>query len=95
MHTIRASDKFDKQFAKLDKPNQILVNAEIEKLKENPELGEKLTRELRGYYSLHCDNFRVIYLLASASENLISLVWVGHRSRVYEDFTRYLALVSR
>lgn len=87
MSKIFASKKFQKQFSKLPKHIQKQLNNEIEKLRNDVNIGEPLKKELEGLLSLHVKNFRVIY---SVKENTIYLAVVGHRSRVYEDLKRYL-----
>ncbi len=83
---IKITDKFDKQFSKIDRASQRRISLELEKLTSNRYAGEKLVRDLKGYYSLHCDDFRVIYHVDDSDE--VILLAVGHRNRIYANVHR-------
>lgn len=87
MSEILASKKFQKQFSKLPKSVQRQLNKEIEKLRNDVNIGEPLKGDLEGLLSLHAKDYRVIY---SVKEEKIYLAVVGHRSQVYDDLKRYL-----
>ena len=84
---MKVTDKFDKQFSKIDRASQKRISSELEKLTNDRYAGMKLVRELKGYYSLHCDDFRVIYQVDDKADEVI-LVAVGHRNRIYANVQR-------
>ena len=66
-----------------------IVKSNIQKLKENPCLGNALERELSGYYSLSMRRFRVIYKI-DYQNHVIQIHYVGHRKYIYEVFKELL-----
>jgi mRNA-degrading endonuclease RelE of RelBE toxin-antitoxin system len=95
LHKLNPSKKYEKNFEKLDKPDQIAIHAEVEKLQNDPFMGKKLEGKLREFYSIHCGkegNIRVIYYPSDNPEKLVNLVWCGHRKTVYKEFERFLGV---
>jgi addiction module RelE/StbE family toxin len=84
---IFASKKFQKQFSKLPTDIQRLIDKEIQKLRNDSNIGEPLKGELDGLRSLHIKDFRLVY---SVKGNGVYLSVVGHRSHVYDDLKQYL-----
>ena len=62
------------------------VKAAIRALSEDPHLGEPLLRELDGHWKYRVRRFRIVYTVHSRN-NVIRIVAVGHRRRVYEDLS--------
>ncbi len=87
MYQVQVSRKFEKQLRKLDKPIREKVIEELEKLKNDLELGEELRQNLKGYRSIHVDDYRAVYQVNG--DTAIVLV-VGHRRAVYRDLDLYL-----
>lgn len=67
-----------------------IINAGIQKLKENPLQGKALEKELSGYYSLRSKRFRVIYSIDHQS-HIVQVHYVGHRKDIYKLFKEILA----
>lgn len=84
MYDVRFTKRFDKQFRKLDKQIQRDTLKKIEKLRQDPELGEPLKGNLADFSKLRVDDYRVIYKMHS-SENTMEFAFVEHRKHVYED----------
>lgn len=63
------------------------VKAALETLRREPELGRELRDELAGLRSLRVGRLRVIYQVAG---DVIQLIDVGPRERIYEDVARRL-----
>jgi len=74
------TDSAQKDILRLDNSIKIQVLKKIEKLKENPFLGEYLSNKLKGKLRLHVGKYRVIYLV---SEKVIFVVRVRHRKEAY------------
>jgi len=78
---ILVTRKFESKLKSLD--NAMLKKAmkQIEKIKENPELGKPLRYTLRGERSMHTGPYRLIYSVLG--EKLILLRFM-HRKSVYK-----------
>lgn len=57
----------------------------VDALRERPEIGKPLRRELEGYWSARVGRFRVIYRW---SRGLLAVVLVGPRATIYEEASR-------
>ena len=68
---------------KLDNSVRYIVIKKLEKLKENPHLGEPLTGNLSGLRKLRTDKYRIIYKIVH-QELLVLVVEMGHRKNVYD-----------
>jgi addiction module RelE/StbE family toxin len=82
-----ASKKFQKQFSKLPRDIQKVIDKEIQKLRNDSSTGEPLKGDLEELRSIHIDDYRLVY---SVKENTVYLAVVGHRSHVYDDLKHYL-----
>lgn len=87
MYEVRVTKLFNKQFRKLDKQIQRKISEEIEFLKKNPEIGEKLKGILSDFWKTRVGNYRLIYRI-HGSQRIIDIVFVGHRKRAYEELER-------
>ena len=89
-YQIKTTDEFEEQFKKLTRKNRALAEVfakAILKLKENPYAGKPLTHELKGLRSLHISGrWRLIYDVHE-NQKLIILRSIGHRKRIYIDFS--------
>lgn len=72
-----------KSFLKLPQEAQKKIEKGIEKLAENPLVGEKLKGEYEGLFKLYAWPYRVIYTI-SLKENLVTVVEVEHRQGAYK-----------
>jgi len=77
---IRFTPRFLKNIKTLDKEVQVRILREINILKTNPYVGKPLRGEWKGIYSLRIGDYRVLYQIR---ENVVFLLVVGHRKRVY------------
>lgn len=75
----------------LKRMNQALrkrITSTLEELKESPETkGERLHPS--DYWKIRVGNYRAIYQIENSNKSVIVL-FVGHRSKVYDDFERLL-----
>ena len=77
---VRFTPRFLKEIRALDKEVQVRILQEVNLLKTNPYAGKLLRGELKGIYSLRIGDYRVLYQIKG---NVILLLVVGHRKRVY------------
>lgn len=83
MATIFLTKQAEKSLKKLPLSGQKKIAKAIEKLIENPLVGEKLKGEFEGQYKLVAWPYRVIYIFSS-EEKLVTIVEIGHRQGVYK-----------
>ena len=54
----------------------------VERIAASPEIGKRLTQELKGLLSYRSGDYRLIYRIPH-KENLVLVLAVGHRKDVY------------
>ncbi len=64
------------------------IKLKLEALLQNPYAGKPLQLELAGFRSIAFQRYRAIY---SIENREIRIHMVGHRSNVYDEFTRAIA----
>jgi len=82
-----------KDYKSLDGNIKILVNEKIDKLKENPYLGEELGNRsninLTGYYKIYIDKkkYRIVYRIVKNEIEIIEIWGIGKRDKmkIYKD----------
>lgn len=57
----------------------------VDALRERPDIGKPLKRELEGFWSARIGRYRVIYRWSSS---LLTVVLVGPRATIYEEASR-------
>lgn len=81
-------------YRKLQDSIKRTVDRTISEIALNPSLGYPLEgQRLRGLYSIHCGDFRIVYKFRDNPDE-IELWAIAHRSRVYEDLERFRAVSS-
>ena len=88
-----------KDYKALDGNIKTLVNDKIEKLKENPFLGEELGNKnninLTGYYKIYIDKkrYRIVYRIVKNEIEIIEIWGIGKRDKmkVYKDVKRRIS----
>ncbi len=80
-----------KRFLKnLNIDSQKRVLNKIEKLINNPKIGKPLTGNLKGFWRLRQDNYRIIYKIKE-QELIIYIINIGDRERIYKNkFSNHL-----
>jgi len=78
---LRTTPKFEKLFRKLEREVQARVLKQISSLANNPFQGKSLHGSLKAKFSLRVGEHRVIYRV---EDNVILLLAVGHRKKVYQ-----------
>ena len=86
MVRIRLTDEALDDLARLDKASAQRVLRRIRWLSDNAELARRdaLTGSLSGYFKLRAGDYRVLYVVDTAADEIIVRA-VGHRSSVYRD----------
>ena len=87
MYKVRLRKRFKKQFRKLDKQIQRKVIEEIEILKTNPEIGDKLKGVLSKFRRIRIHDYRLVYRIHSSNKT-VEVFFIDHRERVYREFER-------
>ncbi len=83
MKVLLTSDA-EKQFLKLPKPERMKVEKKLKLLTQTPHAGKKLSREYANQRSLRAWPYRIIYTVASTSEQeTVIVVAILHRQGAY------------
>ena len=87
-------EKLYKKFRKKANPKLLkIINDSIDQLETNPKLGQELSQDLKGMYSIHIDQFhyRIVYEVKQDNLcNIITVHAIAHRNDVYSDLAKYL-----
>jgi mRNA interferase RelE/StbE len=87
-YSVFLHPKADKSLRKLPSEDEKRIRENIYELQRNPaEKGERLSGSK--YYKLRTGDYRIIYKIVETGKKVI-IVFVGHRSKVYDDFERFL-----
>jgi len=77
--------KAAKTLQKIDEPMRSRMKKELMELREHPEkVGKMLTRS--NFWSLRVGDYRAIYEI-DRDKNQVVVLFVGHRKKVYDDFS--------
>ena len=80
--------KAAKELQKTEKNIRTRIIHEAKQLDENPQkIGKPLKQS--DFWSLRVGNYRVIYEI-DQDKNQVIILHIGHRSNVYEDFSKML-----
>lgn len=80
MYTVRFTDRFKKEYKKLDSSMQVMVDKKIIKISEQPQLGKPLHAPLQNHSSERVAHLRIVYTLTAEE---ITLQWIDGRDHVY------------
>ena len=67
---------------KLKKDEQKNILNKIQKLKDNPNLGKRLSGNLYGLWKLRFDKYRILYQIIE-NKLIIIILNIGHRKNIY------------
>jgi mRNA interferase RelE/StbE len=84
-YKLLTTPRFEKDFKKLDKSIRQRVLKKIKNLEMKPYSFKSLHGKLKGKYSLHVGDYRVIYVI-NEKEKKVILLTVDHRGRIYKRF---------
>ncbi|MBS3061957.1 MAG: type II toxin-antitoxin system RelE/ParE family toxin [Candidatus Diapherotrites archaeon] len=80
-YSVFRSDRFKKEYKKLDGRQQQLVKKKIDKIVENPEVGKPLHAPLQNFKSERIENLRIVYTIEGT---LIKFAWIEDRGHAYD-----------
>ena len=80
-YSVFRSERFKKEYKKLDSRQQIIVQKKIAKIIEQPELGKPLHAPLQNFKSERIEKLRIIYTLEGKT---IKFAWIDDRGHAYD-----------
>lgn len=83
MYKVKLTQKARKELRNLSRAHQISIGQILDELKDDSHLGKPLTRELTRRFSYRIGVYRIIYKI-NDEDNIIYILTVGHRSKVYQ-----------
>ena len=92
-YRIRFTREAASLFSSLHPEIKRLLKSELEMLSRTPFGGTTLQGELSGFMSWRFRRYRIIYRI-DEEENALSVIHVGHRRDVYEQFRKLLDRLS-
>ena len=85
-YQIYVTQEFEKEFKALTKKNKKLKEAilkVIDKLRENPKLGKRLSHDLSGKWTIRVERvYRIIYEI-DEKNRIVTLMTIKHRKKAY------------
>ena len=86
--TVLLHPKAARELDRLENQTKRRVRENLKELRNNP---DKIGKRLRpsDFWSLRIGDYRAIYEIDSAERQVI-ILFVGHRSKVYDDFSKIL-----
>jgi mRNA interferase RelE/StbE len=86
--TVLLHPKAAKELERLDKSTRHRIREGLKELQINPEkMGKRLKPS--DFWSLRIGDYRAIYEIDSSRKQVI-ILFIGHRSKVYDDFSKIL-----
>jgi mRNA interferase RelE/StbE len=85
-HSVYLHHKAAKELQGLDEPLRSRIRESMMELRNSP---TQVGKQLKGskYWSLRVGDYRVIYQISEDTGKVVVL-FIGHRSDVYDDFSR-------
>ena len=83
MYRLIISPQAQKELKKIKKAYQLPIRLLIEEIREDPQLGKSLSRDLKGKFSYRLGVYRIIYKV-NQKDGIINIISVGHRSKIYD-----------
>jgi mRNA interferase RelE/StbE len=78
--------KAAKELAKIEEPVKLRIVERLRELRDSPErVGKRL--KFSDFWSLRVGDYRAIYEI-DRSKNRVIVLFVGHRKKVYDDFSK-------
>jgi len=87
MYSVLFSKEAKNVIAKLNSKTRQQIKTAITELSANPEIGKRLTHELKGLWSYRSGNYRIIYEI-NRSEIFVIVFTIGHRKQIYQKTKR-------
>lgn len=83
-YSIRIKGSAARELARIAKPDRLRIVAAIDRLADNPFLGDALKGELRGLRRIRVGNYRVLYEIRDDAL-VVLVVRVSQRGRAYRS----------
>jgi mRNA interferase RelE/StbE len=80
--------KVAKELERIESQAKTRIIERLRDLRDNPEAGGKLLRH-SDFWSLRVGDYRAIYEISRTRKQVIVL-FIGHRKKVYDDFSKLL-----
>jgi mRNA interferase RelE/StbE len=87
-YQILLHPKANKTLESYEKQLQNRIKRKIRTLKDSPQSGKSLEGTL--FFSVRIGDYRVIYEIKTNDQQII-ILFIGHRSAVYDKFLRWLS----
>ena len=84
-YELKTTPKFERLFKKLPEETQRSILSRVRQFSDNPFQGKSLHGLLKGKLSFKVGDYRIVY---EVRENIVYLLAVGHRKKVYERLAR-------
>ena len=81
MYRLIISPQAQKELKKIKKAHQLPIRLLIEEIREEPQLGKSLSRNLKGKLSYRLGVYRIIYKV-NQKDGIINIISAGHRSKI-------------
>lgn len=84
--TVLLHPKATKALEKIEKPIKLRIKEKLRELRESP---EKIGKPLKytNFWSIRVGDYRAIYEI-NRDKNQVIILFIGHRKKVYDDFSK-------
>lgn len=82
MYKLIISPQAKKELKKIKEEFEVPIKLAFEEIKENPQTGKPLERDLSGKLSYKVNVYRIIYKI-NEKDKIVNILSAGHRSMVY------------
>ena len=89
MYSILYAKEAKKSIEKLTIKKKRQIKDAIERIANNPEIGKRLTHELKGLLSYRSGTYRIIYRIHH-KEITVLILTIGHRKNIYKQTSKKL-----
>lgn len=83
MYKLVISPQAQRELKKIKSSSKVAIRLTFEDIKEDPNLGKPLSRNLKNKFSYKVGVYRIIYKINS-KDLIINIISAGHRSTVYK-----------
>jgi len=87
MYKLLYTKEAKASISKLPVKKKRQIKKAVERIADNPEIGKRLTHELKGLSSYRSGTYRIIYRVYH-KEILVLILTVGHRKNIYKHAVR-------
>jgi mRNA interferase RelE/StbE len=88
-YSLKYHPAADDEINDLDKSLKERIRKSLTRLQKKPLEGKPLKGELSGFRSSRVGNYRIVYTISN-DQKIVYVLYVGHRSEVYQEAKRKL-----